>query len=69
MQAESVFQARSRFTGLVLLSGALLATAAGCHHAPTYDVAATVNGKEILGSDLERYYKANLRNNPQQPSP
>jgi peptidyl-prolyl cis-trans isomerase SurA len=69
LQAESVFQARSRFTGLVLLSGALLATAAGCHHAPTYDVAATVNGKEILGSDLERYYKANLRNNPQQPSP
>ena len=30
---------------------------------------ATVNGKEILGSDLEKYYKASLGDNPQEPSP
>jgi peptidyl-prolyl cis-trans isomerase SurA len=31
-------------------------------------VVATVNGKDILRADLERYYKASLGDNPQQPS-
>jgi peptidyl-prolyl cis-trans isomerase SurA len=69
LQVDSVFQARPRFTGLVLLSGAMLATFAGCHRAPAPDVVATVNGKDILRSDLDRYYKANLSDNQQQPSP
>jgi peptidyl-prolyl cis-trans isomerase SurA len=30
---------------------------------------ATVNGKEIMRSDLEKYYQANLGDNPQTPSP
>lgn len=30
---------------------------------------ATVNGKEILRSDVEKYYQASIGNNPQQPSP
>ncbi len=30
---------------------------------------ATVNGKEILRSDLEKFYQASLGDNPQQPSP
>jgi peptidyl-prolyl cis-trans isomerase SurA len=30
---------------------------------------ATVNGKDILRSELEKYYKANLGDNPQKPSP
>ena len=30
---------------------------------------ATVNGKDILRSELEKYYKANLGDNAQQPSP
>lgn len=68
MQVESVFQASSRMTGLVLLSGALLVTVAGCHRVPSPDVVATVNGKELLRSDMERYYKANLGDNPQAPS-
>jgi peptidyl-prolyl cis-trans isomerase SurA len=55
-------------TGLVLLSGALLVTVAGCHRVPSPDVVATVNGKELLRSDMERYYKANLGDNPQAPS-
>jgi peptidyl-prolyl cis-trans isomerase SurA len=68
LQVESVFQVRSRTIALVVLSGALLVTVAGCHRAPAPDVVAMVNGKEILGADLDRYYKANLSNNPQQPS-
>jgi len=31
-------------------------------------VVATVNGKDILRADLERYYKASIADNPQQPS-
>ena len=30
---------------------------------------ATVNGKQILRADLDRYYQASLGDNPQQPSP
>jgi peptidyl-prolyl cis-trans isomerase SurA len=41
---------------------------AGCHRPPAPDVVATVNGKDILRADLERYYKASLEDNPQQPS-
>ena len=69
MQVESVFQARSRKIGFIVLCGALLATIAGCHPTPAPNVVATVNGKDILASDLERYYKANLGDSPQQPSP
>ena len=68
MQIESFFPARSRFLGLILFSGALLAPVAGCHRSPAPDVIATVNGKEILRPDLEKYYKASLGDNPQLPS-
>jgi peptidyl-prolyl cis-trans isomerase SurA len=40
-----------------------------CHRAPSGDVVATVNGKEILRADLERYYEASLGDNSQKPSP
>lgn len=65
MQVESFSAARSRFAVLVLCSGALLAAVAGCHRPPAPDVMATVNGKEILSSDLEKYYKASLGDNQQ----
>jgi peptidyl-prolyl cis-trans isomerase SurA len=39
-----------------------------CHRSPAPDVMATVNGKEILRSDVEKYYQANLGDNPQTPS-
>jgi peptidyl-prolyl cis-trans isomerase SurA len=39
---------------------ALLALAAGCHRSPSADVVATVNGKQLLQTDLDKYYKANL---------
>jgi peptidyl-prolyl cis-trans isomerase SurA len=53
---------------LAFCGGTLLAFVAGCHRAPAPDVMATVNGKEILNSELEKYYKATLGDSPQQPS-
>jgi len=46
-----------------------LAVVSGCHRSPSPDVIATVNGKEILRSDLERYYKASLNDSAPKPSP
>lgn len=52
----------------VLSSGLLIAALAGCHNAPSPDVMATVNGKNIMRADVEKYYKASLGENPQPPS-
>jgi peptidyl-prolyl cis-trans isomerase SurA len=44
---------------------------AGCHRSPSPDVMATVNGKEILRSDLDKKYaayRASLGDSPQEPS-
>jgi len=38
----------------------MLGALAGCHRAPSADVVATVNGKDILRADLEKYYQASL---------
>jgi peptidyl-prolyl cis-trans isomerase SurA len=65
---ESFFQSRSHFAALLLCCGALLVPVAGCHRSPAPDVMATVNGKEILSSDVEKYFKASLGDSPQQPS-
>jgi peptidyl-prolyl cis-trans isomerase SurA len=59
---------RTRSAVLFFLSGAILAAIAGCHGAPAPDVMATVNGKEIMRSEVEKYYLATLGENPQQPS-
>ena len=40
----------------------------GCHRPPSPDVMATVNGKEILRSELEKYYKSSLGDTPAEPS-
>jgi peptidyl-prolyl cis-trans isomerase SurA len=68
LPVESIFTTRARFAILGFLSCALLVPLAGCHGSPSPDVVATVNGKSIMRADLERYYKANLGDNPQQPS-
>src|SRR5665213_4445752 len=68
LPVERFFSVRTR--AAVFLAGAVLLLAAeGCHRPPSADVAATVNGKEVLRSDLEKYYKARLGDSPQQPSP
>lgn len=47
------------------MSCLLLVAFASCNRSHSPDVVATVNGKPIMRADLERYYKANLNNNPQ----
>lgn len=62
------FPVRIPVVAALVFSGALLAGVAGCHRSPSADVVATVNGKEILRSELERNYKIQLGDNPQKPS-
>jgi len=69
LQIESFFRTRSRSAVLIFCSGALLAAAAGCHRAPAPDVMATVNGKEIMRADVEKYYRNSLGENTPEPSP
>ena len=57
-----------RLAVLVLCGVALSAAINGCHRTPSADVVATVNGKDIQRSELEKFYKANLADNPQKPS-
>jgi parvulin-like peptidyl-prolyl isomerase len=60
----------ARRSGFCLLGAAVLLFAAGCKHPPGADVVATVNDKEIMRADLDKYYKASLGDNPEStPSP
>jgi peptidyl-prolyl cis-trans isomerase SurA len=68
LQVESFFPSRSGCAVLILCSGTILAAVAGCHRPPAPDVVATVNGKDILRAEMERYYKASIGDNPEQPS-
>lgn len=65
MQVKS--HSRARVPALILFCGVLV-SAGGCHRSPSADVVATVNGKEILRADLDRYYQASLGDSPQKPS-
>ena len=67
LQSESFFRSQFRFAVLILVGGTMLAALAGCNRSPAPDVMATVNGKEILSSEVEKYYQANLGDNPQKP--
>ena len=64
LQFEARFPAHKR-PAIVLIGSALLLAFAGCHHAPGPDVVATVNGKELLRSELDKYYNASLTDNSQ----
>ncbi|HEY3705453.1 MAG TPA: SurA N-terminal domain-containing protein [Terracidiphilus sp.] len=66
MQVDSVV--RTRTLSAVILSIFTLLSFSGCHRAPSADVVATVNGKEIMRADLEKIYKANLDQNQPEPS-
>ena len=65
---QSFLRAHSRFAVLVLVGGAFLPLFGGCHRSPAPDVMATVNGKEILRADLDKYYKNSLGDAPHEPS-
>jgi peptidyl-prolyl cis-trans isomerase SurA len=68
LHALSASCTRFRFAALLLFGGAVLPFVSGCHRSPSADVVATVNGKEILESELERNYQASLEGGPQAPS-
>jgi peptidyl-prolyl cis-trans isomerase SurA len=71
LQGRAFFFKRSRSFGLILSSSVLLAALAACNHAPSPDVMATVNGKDILRSELDKAYnnyKAAQGESPQQPN-
>ena len=69
LQSDSFFRTISRDAVLFLASAAILAAVAGCNRTPAPDVMATVNGKEILSSEVEKFYKANLGENQPDPGP
>jgi peptidyl-prolyl cis-trans isomerase SurA len=72
LQVEACFSTRTRFSGLILFSAFVLASAAGCHRSPGPDVVATVNTKDITRADLDRkyqIYKISQGQTPQDPSP
>ncbi len=68
MQAESFSWARRSALCLVSV-GALLSVVNGCHRPPGADVVATVNDKEIMRGELDKYYKASLGESQEAPSP
>lgn len=65
MQVTPHTRVRSVSLLLALGSLAFLAPLSACHRSHSSDVVATVNGKEILRADLERYYQTNLGSTPQ----
>jgi peptidyl-prolyl cis-trans isomerase SurA len=67
LQVDWVVRAQARRSVFILGFGTLLMLSA-CHRAPSADVVATVNGKEIMRADLEKIYKANLDQSQQEPS-
>jgi peptidyl-prolyl cis-trans isomerase SurA len=69
LQASLIVRTRVRFAGLVFLGEALILAVSGCHHPPSADVVATVNGKEISRAELDRNYQASLEGGPPAPSP
>ncbi len=69
LRIKSMTQFRSLSAVLILSSAALLMAVAGCHRSPSADVVATVNGKPILRSELDRYYQASLGGAPRKLSP
>ncbi|HUN84567.1 MAG TPA: SurA N-terminal domain-containing protein [Terracidiphilus sp.] len=68
MQVEGCLFHYRRSAVLIVASGLIFAALAGCHRAPSPDVMATVNGKDIMRSELDKYYKERVGDNPQQAS-
>lgn len=70
MQVRSLLFERRR-SEVLAFSAILLVALAACRHAPSPDVMATVNGKDISRSDLDKAYadyKASQGETPQEPT-
>ena len=68
MQVSTDFDPRVRFAALLFLCGVAISAISGCQHAAPADVVATVNGKELLRSQLEINYQISLEGGPAPPS-
>jgi peptidyl-prolyl cis-trans isomerase SurA len=56
-----------RLIPVLLFAGCVLAITAGCNRAPSADVVATVNGKPILRSEMDKEYAALIQQQQQAP--
>src|ERR1039458_7785785 len=65
--ARSVFGTHV-FPAVLVAAGLLSIGFVGCHPAPSPEVLATVNGKQIVQSDVDRLYKQSLGESAQAPS-
>jgi peptidyl-prolyl cis-trans isomerase SurA len=68
LQVEVFARTRFYLAVLISVSGLLVVASTGCHRPAAPDVMATVNGKEIMRAELEKYYKGSLGDAPQEPS-
>ncbi len=68
MQSYAIVRTPFRRTVLILACVSLATAMSACHPKSSPDVVATVNGKDILRAEMEKYYKANLSGNAQTPS-
>jgi peptidyl-prolyl cis-trans isomerase SurA len=59
-RAQLVRKFPAAFVAAGVLSLTVALSLSGCHQAPSPEVLATVNGKEILASELDRAYKQSL---------
>ena len=70
MRFRSLFTRSSASALTVLLALCILAGMWGCRKSGEADEAlATVNGKKILRSEVDKYYKNQTANSPAQPEP
>ncbi|HEX4651946.1 MAG TPA: SurA N-terminal domain-containing protein, partial [Granulicella sp.] len=60
---------RTRLFPVLLFAGSILATVSGCHRAPSADVVATVNGKPIMRTEMDKQYQALIQQQQQQAPP
>ena len=65
--AQQLKVRRPRLFPVVLFAGCVLAATAGCNRAPRADVVATVNGKPILRSEMDKEYQALIQQQQQAP--
>lgn len=67
-QARKVSATRS-LPYVLLIAGVISVSVTGCRQAPSPEVMATVNGKQIVQADVDRLFKQSLGDTPQAPSP
>ena len=71
IERENIFLKKTSWlvqAGIVLWAAFLLAALAGCNSKPGSDVMATVDGRKIFRSDVDKYYDNNVASAQQPPT-